>query len=105
MNTFDKKDVPEKHPGITHFALLCPDMMAARDRLEAVGVPLSGGPVRFGPGAQGIFVRDPDGNVKSSCTNAADFAWYRARRRYRLGSAGRLLATGCAEQYRRNGNV
>jgi len=56
-------DVAEKHPGITHFALLCPDIMAAMQRLEAAGIPLSGGPVRFGPGAQGIFVRDPDRNV------------------------------------------
>lgn len=56
-------DVPEKHPGITHFALLCPDILAAKAQLEAAGHPLSGGPVRFGPGAQGIFVRDPDRNV------------------------------------------
>ena len=56
-------DVSDKHPGITHFALLCPDILAARAALEATGVPLSGGPVRFGPGAQGIFVRDPDRNV------------------------------------------
>jgi len=56
-------DVPEKHPGITHFALLCPDIMAAKERLEEAGILLSGGPIRFGPGAQGIFVRDPDGNV------------------------------------------
>ena len=56
-------DVPEKHAGITHFALLCPDIKAAKQRLEAAGIPLSGGPVRFGPGAQGIFVRDPDRNV------------------------------------------
>jgi lactoylglutathione lyase len=56
-------DVLEKHPGITHFALLCPDIMAAKERLEAAGIPLSGGPVRFGPEAQGIFVRDPDHNV------------------------------------------
>jgi lactoylglutathione lyase len=56
-------DVPDKHAGITHFALLCPDILAARDRLAAAGVPLSGGPTRFGPGAQGIFVRDPDRNV------------------------------------------
>jgi lactoylglutathione lyase len=56
-------DVPEKHPGITHFALLCPDIMAAKQQLERNGVQLSGGPVRFGPRAQGIFVRDPDGNV------------------------------------------
>src|SRR5215471_11384813 len=30
-------DVPEKHPGITHFALLCPDIGAAQQRLEAAG--------------------------------------------------------------------
>ena len=56
-------DVPQKHPGVTHFALLCPDILAAKQRLEAAGIQLSGGPVRFGPGAQGIFVRDPDRNV------------------------------------------
>lgn len=56
-------DGPEKHPGITHFALLCADILAAKARLAAAGIPLSGGPVRFGPGAQGIFVRDPDRNV------------------------------------------
>ena len=56
-------DVPEKHPGITHFALLCPDIMAAKARLEAAGIPLSGGPIRFGPETRAIFVRDPDRNV------------------------------------------
>jgi lactoylglutathione lyase len=56
-------DVPERHPGITHFALLCPDIMAAKQRLEAAGISLNGGPIQFGPGAQGIFMRDPDGNV------------------------------------------
>ncbi len=56
-------DVPAKHPGTTHFALLCPDIMAAKEQLAAAGIPLSGGPIRFGPGAQGIFVRDPDRNV------------------------------------------
>ena len=56
-------DVPEKHPGITHFALLCPDIMAAKAQLESAGLTLSAGPIRFGPGAQGIFVRDPDRNV------------------------------------------
>src|SRR2546422_3915976 len=46
-------DLPEKHPGITHFALLCPDIMAAKERLEAAGVPPSRGrrPLRpRGPG-------------------------------------------------------
>jgi lactoylglutathione lyase len=56
-------DVPEKHPGITHFALLCDDILAAKARLEAAGVPLSGGPIRLGQFADAIFVRDPDRNV------------------------------------------
>lgn len=56
-------DLAEKHAGITHFALLCPDIMVAKARLEAAGIALSGGPIRFGPDAQGIFVRDPDRNV------------------------------------------
>jgi lactoylglutathione lyase len=56
-------DVPDKHPGITHFALLCPDILAAQARLAAAGIALSGGPIRFSPVARGIFVRDPDGNV------------------------------------------
>jgi lactoylglutathione lyase len=56
-------DVAEKHPGITHIALLCADIMAAKERLEAAGFALSGGPVRFETGARAIFVRDPDRNV------------------------------------------
>ena len=56
-------DMPEKHPGITHFALLCSDIVAAKQRLEAAGFALSGGPVRFPTGAQAIFIRDPDRNV------------------------------------------
>lgn len=56
-------DVPDKHAGITHIALLCPDILAARDALAVQGIALSGGPVQFYPGAQGAFVRDPDGNV------------------------------------------
>ncbi len=56
-------DVPEKHPGITHISLHCPDILAAKAALEAAGFPLSGGPMRLGPDAQGIFVRDPDKNV------------------------------------------
>jgi lactoylglutathione lyase len=56
-------DVAEKHPGITHFALLCRNIASAEKRLKAAGIPLSGGPVRFGPQAQAIFVRDPDRNV------------------------------------------
>jgi lactoylglutathione lyase len=56
-------DVPDKHAGITHIALLCPNLEAARARLAAAGIALSGGPIRFSAQAQGMFVRDPDGNV------------------------------------------
>jgi lactoylglutathione lyase len=56
-------DMVDKHAGITHFALLCPDIIAAGEQLAAAGIPLSGGPIRFGPRAQGVFVRDPDRNV------------------------------------------
>ena len=56
-------DVPEKHPGITHIALHCPDIMTAKASIEAAGLKISGGPIQFGPKAKGIFVRDPDGNV------------------------------------------
>jgi len=56
-------DTAEKPPGITHIALLCPDLAAAQARLAEAGIPLSGGPIQFGPGARGIFVRDPDRNV------------------------------------------
>ncbi len=56
-------DVPHKHAGITHFALLCDDILEAKARLEAAGIALSGGPMPLGPDAQAIFVRDPDRNV------------------------------------------
>ena len=56
-------DVPDRHAGITHFALLCPDVVEAKRRLEAAGIALSGGPLRFETGAHAIFVRDPDRNV------------------------------------------
>jgi hypothetical protein len=46
-----------------HFALLCPDIMASNERLEAACIGLSGGRVRFGREAQRIIVRDPDRNV------------------------------------------
>jgi lactoylglutathione lyase len=56
-------DVPVKHAGITHIALMVPDLEAAQATLEAAGISLSGGPVQFTPTQRGFFVRDPDGNV------------------------------------------
>ena len=56
-------DVPEKHAGITHIALECEDILAAKAKLEGAGQTCSGGPVKFPHGAQAVFFRDPDGNV------------------------------------------
>ena len=56
-------DVPVRHPGITHIALLVGDLAAVQQQLAAAGIPLSGGPIDFSPKARGVFVRDPDRNV------------------------------------------
>jgi lactoylglutathione lyase len=55
-------DVSDKHPGITHVALSCPDILVAKRLLEEAGVTIREGPVKLG-GSQAIFVRDPDGTV------------------------------------------
>ncbi len=55
-------DVSEKHAGITHIAILCDDLDAARAQLEAAGYPIRGSQ-EFPTGARGLFVRDPDGTV------------------------------------------
>ena len=55
-------DVPEKHPGYTHMALLVSDLDAAERHVRAEGIAITEGPVEF-PGARAFFVRDPDGNV------------------------------------------
>jgi lactoylglutathione lyase len=56
-------DMPHKMPGITHVALVVPDVAAARQALEEAGFPPRGETVRFPSGAQAVFVRDPDGTV------------------------------------------
>lgn len=56
-------DVPEKHAGYTHVALMVDDLDAARAAIEAAGVQMSGGPVQFTKTARGFFIRDPDRNV------------------------------------------
>jgi lactoylglutathione lyase len=54
-------DVPEKHPGITHFALTITSVKAARGFLEAAGIEVTGS-FEF-EGMSAIFIRDPDRNV------------------------------------------
>ncbi len=56
-------DIPSKHAGYTHIALLVPDLGAAQAAIEAAGLRLSGGPIQFMKTARGFFVRDPDRNV------------------------------------------
>ena len=55
-------DVPEKHPGWTHVALAVASIERTVAELEALGVPISEGPVQLGKGMS-LFVRDPDRNV------------------------------------------
>ena len=54
-------DVSEKHPGITHFALLVSDLAAVETALTQAGIAISG---RRGENpVLAVFVRDPDRNV------------------------------------------
>jgi catechol 2,3-dioxygenase-like lactoylglutathione lyase family enzyme len=46
-----------------HIALEVDDLVSARARIEANGVPLIGGPMARGDGFDQIFLRDPDGYV------------------------------------------
>lgn len=56
-------DIPEKHAGYTHVALLVSSLDETCARLAALGIEPSGGPVTFPNGARAVFVRDPDRNV------------------------------------------
>jgi lactoylglutathione lyase len=55
-------DVPEKSAGITHIALSCPDIAAARTALEGSGFKIKD-TANFPNGSTALFVRDPDGIV------------------------------------------
>jgi lactoylglutathione lyase len=55
-------DVDVKHPGYTHVALAVASAAAAVEKLTALGIRISEGPVRLGDRFS-LFVRDPDANV------------------------------------------
>ncbi len=55
-------DVPEKVPGYTHVALRVPSIEETEKAVRALGIPITEGPKRLGPGVS-LFIRDPDANV------------------------------------------
>ena len=57
-------DVPQKHEGVTHFALRISNVAAAETTLTKAGIALSGRRADVA-----IFVRDPDGNVIEFATD------------------------------------
>lgn len=55
-------DVPVKVPGYTHVAFRVTSIDAAVKALGELGLRITDGPKRLGPGLS-LFVRDPDANV------------------------------------------
>jgi len=55
-------DVPVKVPGYTHVALRVASIEQTVEELGRLGIPITEGPRRLGPGIS-VFVRDPDANV------------------------------------------
>ncbi len=65
-SSFDGKnrlmDVPEKFPGYTHVALRVASIEAAAAFVSGLGLAITEGPKRLGPGIS-LFLRDPAANV------------------------------------------
>lgn len=56
-------DVPEKHPGFTHFALDVDDLASVQKEILALGITITEGPIILPDGGQMFFIRDQDKNV------------------------------------------
>lgn len=56
-------DIPEKHPGYTHFALDVTDIASIEDTLTNLGIKITEGPITLPDGGRMLFIRDQDYNV------------------------------------------
>ncbi|VAW85153.1 Glyoxalase/bleomycin resistance family metalloprotein [hydrothermal vent metagenome] len=56
-------DIPQKHPGYTHFALDVMDIEAIEIRLNKLEIKITEGPITLPDGGKMLFIRDQDYNV------------------------------------------
>jgi lactoylglutathione lyase len=63
-------DVPEKHPGYTHFALTVSDISAVEASIRNLGILITEGPITLPEGGIMFFIRDQDRNVIEFHQNA-----------------------------------
>lgn len=56
-------DIPERHPGYTHIALDVDDIESVEASINALGIPVTEGPITLPDGGVMFFIRDQDRNV------------------------------------------
>ncbi len=56
-------DIPQRHPGYTHFALDVTDIDAIEMRLNKLEIKITEGPITLPDGGKMLFIRDQDYNV------------------------------------------
>ncbi len=63
-------DVEKRYPGYTHIALDVSDIKAVQEKVEALGITITEGPITLPHGAVMFFIRDQDRNVIEFHQNA-----------------------------------
>ncbi len=63
-------DVEKRYPGYTHIALDVSDIEAVQEKVEALGITITEGPITLPDGAVMFFIRDQDRNVIEFHQNA-----------------------------------
>ncbi len=56
-------DITERHPGYTHIALNVIDIKSVEDKINSLGIKITGGPIILPNGSIMFFIRDQDKNV------------------------------------------